>query len=148
MIIIHLEVKRREEERELTVLTVTRKGVAAAVAASMAGVALSAGLPGMLRRRPVLSGGDSVDTQAAFTPKVDFFSKWSLLLFTISLPVSVICMIIYALNSLQMKPDDFIGHQNVSTLGHVPPVSLFPGGFFLSLSFPQLFFKAGRELLK
>lgn len=52
-----------KEGRELTVLTVTRKGAAAAGVASMVGVALSAGLPGMLRRRPVLSGGDSVDVR-------------------------------------------------------------------------------------
>lgn len=58
-----------EEEMELTVLTVTRKGVAAAEVASMVGVALSAGLPGMLRRRPVLSGGDSVDTGRTFISK-------------------------------------------------------------------------------
>lgn len=51
------------EERELTVLTVTRKGAAAADVVSMVGVALSAGLPGMLRRRPVLSVGDSVDAR-------------------------------------------------------------------------------------
>lgn len=39
---------------------VTRKGVAAAAdVGSMVGVALSAD-PGMLRRRPVLSGGDSL----------------------------------------------------------------------------------------
>lgn len=36
--------------------------MAAADVASMVGVALSAGLPGTLRRRPVLSGGDSADT--------------------------------------------------------------------------------------
>lgn len=37
--------------------------MAAADVASMVGVALSAGLPGTLRRRPVLSGGDSADTR-------------------------------------------------------------------------------------
>lgn len=45
----------------LTVLTVTLKGVAAVDVTSMAGVALSTGVPGMLRRRPVLSGGDSTN---------------------------------------------------------------------------------------
>lgn len=45
----------------LTVLTVTLKGVAAVVVASMVGVVLSEELPGMLRRRPVLSGGDSAN---------------------------------------------------------------------------------------
>lgn len=42
------------------VLTVTLKGVVAVGVASMVGVALSEELPGMLRRRPVLSGGDSL----------------------------------------------------------------------------------------
>lgn len=37
--------------------------MAAADVASMVGVALSAGLPGTLRRRPDLSGGDSADTR-------------------------------------------------------------------------------------
>lgn len=53
--------KREESKDGLTVLTVTLKGVAAAAAdaASMAGGVLSVGLPGTLRRRPDLSGGDS-----------------------------------------------------------------------------------------
>lgn len=42
------------------VLTVTLKGVAAVDVASIVGVFLSEELPGMLRRRPVLSGGDSL----------------------------------------------------------------------------------------
>lgn len=58
-------VKQKEKtetihKNKLTVLTVTRKGVAAVDVASMVGVVLSEELPGMLRRRPVLSGGDSV----------------------------------------------------------------------------------------
>ncbi len=48
---------------KLTVLTVTLKGVAAVDVASMVGVVLSEELPGMLRRRPVLSGGDSGNRQ-------------------------------------------------------------------------------------
>lgn len=39
----------------------TLKGVAAVDVASMVGAVLSEELPGMLRRRPVLSGGDSVE---------------------------------------------------------------------------------------
>ena len=45
----------------LTVLTVTLKGVAAVDVASMVGGFLSEELPGMLRRRPDLSGGDSAN---------------------------------------------------------------------------------------
>lgn len=41
----------------------TLNGVAAVGVASMVGVVLSEELPGMLRRRPVLSGGDSVNTE-------------------------------------------------------------------------------------
>lgn len=52
-----------------------------------------------------------------FTPKVDFFTKWFLLLFTISLPVSAICKIIYTLNSLQMKPDDLLDSTMFGTEG-------------------------------
>lgn len=44
----------------------TRKGVAAVGVASMVGVVLSEELPGMLRRRPVLSGGDSVKKREIF----------------------------------------------------------------------------------
>lgn len=48
---------------KLTVLTVTLKGVAAGDAGSIVGVLLSEEPPGMLRRRPVLSGGDSAETE-------------------------------------------------------------------------------------
>jgi len=44
----------------LTVLTVTLKGVAVVDVGSMVAVVLSEE-PGILRRRPVLSGGDSAD---------------------------------------------------------------------------------------
>lgn len=44
----------------------TRKGVAAVDVASMVGVVLSEELPGMLRRRPVLSGGDSEKQREIF----------------------------------------------------------------------------------
>lgn len=54
-----IDKKETIHESQLTVLTVTRKGVAAVDVASMVGVVLSEELPGMLRRRPVLSGGDS-----------------------------------------------------------------------------------------
>lgn len=50
--------KRRGHESALTVLTVTLKGVAAVEDGSMVAEDLSEE-PGMLRRRPVLSGGDS-----------------------------------------------------------------------------------------
>lgn len=51
------------QKNTLTVLTVTLKGVAAVDGASMVvGVVLSEELPGILRRRPVLSGGDSANT--------------------------------------------------------------------------------------
>lgn len=49
---------RRDVKSALTVLTVTLKGVAAVEDGSMVAEDLSAE-PGMLRRRPVLSGGDS-----------------------------------------------------------------------------------------
>lgn len=74
-----LERRQRQSQRErektrdgtffkntLTVLTVTRKGVAAVDVASMVGVVLSEELPGMLRRRPVLSGGDSEKQREIF----------------------------------------------------------------------------------
>ena len=47
----------------LTVLTVTLKGVVAVDVASMVGVVLSEDPPGTLRRRPVLSGGDSANRE-------------------------------------------------------------------------------------
>lgn len=72
--------RTQKKEEGLTVLTVTRKGAAAADAGSMVGVALSAGLPGTLRRRPVLSGGDSVEAgrrvvKQCFLIMVSFSSK-------------------------------------------------------------------------
>lgn len=42
------------------ILTVTLKGVAAVAVGSIMGGALSGAEPGMLRLRPVLSGGESV----------------------------------------------------------------------------------------
>lgn len=42
------------------ILTVTLKGVAAVAVGSIVGGALSGAEPGMLRLRPVLSGGESV----------------------------------------------------------------------------------------
>lgn len=56
------------ERAELTVLTVTLKGVAAVEEASMVVTFLSEE-PGILRRRPVLSGGDSADKTIFFNPK-------------------------------------------------------------------------------
>lgn len=50
--------RKKENKDKLTVLTVTLKGVAAVDVGSMDGVLLSED-PGILRRRPVLSGGDS-----------------------------------------------------------------------------------------
>lgn len=52
------EAEKKENKDKLTVLTVTLKGVAAVDVGSMDGVLLSED-PGILRRRPVLSGGDS-----------------------------------------------------------------------------------------
>ncbi len=46
--------------------------MAAAEAASMVGVVLSEELPGMLRRRPVLSGGDSVSKERPLNVKLVF----------------------------------------------------------------------------
>lgn len=69
------------------ILTVTLKGVAAVAVGSIVGGALSGAEPGMLRLRPVLSGGESVKQR----DKGRFF----LLLFTNKLIVP--CTKIYTL---------------------------------------------------
>lgn len=61
----------------------TLKGVAAADVASMVGVVFSEELPGMLRRRPVFSGGDSAEKEKNIHVKkvIKFDMKWEFFLY-------------------------------------------------------------------